>query len=74
MNGNHRQNGQKVFKCYPGTAIEQRLVSIVISPAFQRETNVLTVNVYLASSEISVKYHCSILGYSFEIMRKRYEN
>ena len=55
MNGNRRQNGQKVFKGYPGIAIGPRIVSIVISPAFQRETSVLTDNVYLASSEISVR-------------------
>ena len=55
MNGNRRQNDQKVFKGYPGIAVEQRIVSIVISPAFQRETNVITNNVYLASSEISVR-------------------
>ena len=74
MHGNRLQNGQKVFKGYPGIAIGQRIVSIVISPAFQRETNVLTNNVYLASSEITVRIHCSILGYSIEIMRLRYEN
>ena len=55
MNGNRRQNGQKVFKGYPGIAIRQRIVYVVISPAFQRETNFLTNNVYLASSEISVR-------------------
>ena len=55
MNGNRRQNGQKVFKGYSGIAIGQRIVSIGFSPAFQRETNVLTDNVYLASSEISVR-------------------
>ena len=54
MNGKHRQNGQKDFKTCPGMAIRQRIVSIVISPAFQHETNVLTDNVYLACSEISV--------------------
>ena len=54
MNGNCCQNGQKVFKGYPGIAIGQGIVSIVISPAFQRETNVLTDNVHLASSELSV--------------------
>ena len=40
MNGNCRQNGQKVFKGYPGIAIGQRIISVVISPAFQRKTNV----------------------------------
>ena len=56
MNGNRRQNVQNVFKGYPGIAIGQRIVSIVVvSPAFQRKTNVLTDNVHLASSEISVR-------------------
>ena len=55
MNGNHRQNVQNVFKGYPGIAIGQRIVSIVVSPAFQRETNVLTDNVHLASSEICAR-------------------
>ena len=55
MNGNRRQNDQQVFKSYPDIAIGQSIVSIVISPAFQRETNVLTNNVYLASGEIIVR-------------------
>ena len=45
----------KAFKGYPGMAIRQRIVSVVTSPAFQRETNVLTDNVYLTSREISVR-------------------
>ena len=54
-NGNRRQNGQKVFKGYPGMAFRHRIVSIVTSPAFQFETNVLTDNVYLTSRELSAR-------------------
>ena len=55
LNGNRRQNGQKVFKGYPCMAFKHRIVSIVTSPGFQRETNVLTDNVYVTSREISVR-------------------
>ena len=36
-------------------AFGHRIVSIVISPAFQFETNVLTDNVYLTSRELSAR-------------------
>ena len=36
-------------------AFRHRIVSIVTSPAFQFETNVLTDNVYLTSRELSAR-------------------
>ena len=55
LNGNRRQNGQNIFKAYPGSSICQRIVSVVTSPVVQRETNVLTDNVYLTSRKINVR-------------------
>ena len=37
---------KSVFKVYRGMAVRQRLVSIVTFPAFRRETNVLTNNMF----------------------------
>ena len=57
------QNGQNVFNGYPGMAIGQRIVSFVNFSAFQRETKVLTDNVYLTSKEKSIRIplHHSLL-------------